>query len=84
MRKFVICLGIFILSSTAAFAAKIPDNVQQFISNDFPKTNFRFDGVIILPDNTIYLPLFPAKILNPETLAIKQTYPSGNNMAAKP
>ena len=84
MRKFVICLGIFILSSTAAFAAKIPDNVQQFISNDFPKTNFRFDGVIILPDNTIYLPLFPAKILNPETLAIKQTYPSGKTMAAKP
>ena len=84
MRKFVICLGIFILSWTAAFAAKIPDNVQQFISNDFPKTNFRFDGVIILPDNTIYLPLFPAKILNPETLAIKQTYPSGKTMAAKP
>lgn len=84
MRKFVICLGIFILTSTAASAAKIPDNVQQFISNDFPKTNFRFDGVIILPDNTIYLPLFPAKILNPETLAIKQTYPSGKTMAAKP
>ena len=84
MRKFVICLVIFIFSSTAAFAAKIPDNVQQFISNYFQKTNFRFDGVIILPDNTIYLPLFPAKILNPETLAIKQTYPSGKTMAAKP
>lgn len=84
MRKFIICLGIFILSSTAAYAAKIPDNVQKFVSNDFPKTNFRFDGVIILPDNTIYLPLFPAKILNPETLAIKQTYPSGKTMAAKP
>ena len=54
MRKFIICLGIFILSSTAAYAAKIPDNIQKFVSNDFPKTNFRFDGVIILPDNTIY------------------------------
>ena len=61
MRKFVICLGIFILSSTAAFAAKIPDNVQQFISNDFPKTNFRFDGVIILPDNTIIFRCFPQR-----------------------
>lgn len=65
-------------------AAKIPDNVQQFVSKDFPKTTFRFDGVIILPDNTIYLPLFPAKILTPENLAIKQTYPSGKTLAEKP
>ena len=65
---------IFSLSAYS-FAATIPDDVQKLIAKDFPKTTFRFDGVIILPDNTIYLPLFPAKILNPETLAIKQTYP---------
>ena len=61
MRKFVICLGIFILSSTAAFAAKIPDNDQQFISNDFPKTNFRFDGVIILPTTLFIFHCFPQR-----------------------
>lgn len=66
------------------FAATIPDNIQKFISKDFPKTTFRFDGMVILPDNTIYLPLFPAKILNPETLAIKQTYPSGKTLSSKP
>ena len=76
-------LAIALLSS-CAFAGTIPDNVQQFVSKDFPKTEFRFDGVIILPDNTIYLPLFPAKVLNPESLEIKQTFPSGKTLSDKP
>lgn len=76
--------SVMFMFAVPVFAAKIPDNVQQFISNDFPKTTFRFDGVIILSDNTIYLPLFPARILTPETLAIKQTYPSGKKLADKP
>ncbi len=82
--KIFLVPAIMLALSVPVFAAKIPDNVQQFISNDFPKTTFRFDGVIILPDNTIYLPLFPAKILTPETLAVKQTFPSGKTLASKP
>ena len=61
--KLLLTASIMLVFAVPVFSAKIPDNVQQFISNDFPNTTFRFDGVIILPDNTIYLPLFPAKIL---------------------
>ncbi len=75
---FVLLLGL------PSFTATIPENVQKFINKDFPKTTFRFDGMIILPDNTLYLPLFPAKILNPETIAIKQTYPGGKTFSSKP
>ena len=72
------------ITAVSANAAKIPDNIQTYVNKDFPQTNFRFDGVIILPDNTIYLPLFPAKIINPETLQIKTTYPAGKTLADKP
>lgn len=82
--KLLLTASIMLAFTVPVFAAKIPDNVQDFISNDFPKTTFRFDGVIILPDNTIYLPLFPAKILTPEKLAVKQTFPSGKTLASKP
>ena len=75
---------LMLLFALPSFSATIPDNIQKFISKDFPNTTFRFDGVIILPDNTIYLPVFPAKILNPETIAIKQTYPSGKTLVSKP
>ena len=83
VRGFFVLI-LMLLFALPSFSATIPDNIQKFISKDFPKTTFRFDGMIILPDNTIYLPLFPAKILNPETLAVKQTYPSGKTLASKP
>lgn len=82
--KLLLTTALMFAFAVPVFAAKIPDNVQQFITKDFPNTTFRFDGVIILPDNTLYLPLFPAKILTPENLAIKQTYPSGKTLASKP
>lgn len=82
--KLLLTATLMLAFVTPVFAAKIPDNVQQFITKDFPNTTFRFDGVIILHDNTLYLPLFPAKVLNPEKLTIKQTYPSGKTLAAKP
>ena len=84
MRKSLICLGILLSLSAPVFAAQIPDNVRNFVSNDYPKTNFRFDGVIILPDNTLYLPLFPARIVNTDKLEIKATYPANKTLASKP
>lgn len=84
MRKSLICLGIMLSLSAPVFAAQVPDNVRNFVSNDFLKTNFRFDGVIILPDNTLYLPLFPARIVDTDKLEIKTTYPSNKTLADKP
>ena len=60
MRKIFLILGIILLTCTGSFAAKIPDDVRNYIQNAAPNTDIRFDGVIILPDNTIYLPLFPS------------------------
>lgn len=73
-----------ILIALPCFAANIPDDIKQFINKDFPNTDFRFDGVITLPDSTVYLPLFPAKILEPENISIKQTYPANKKMSDKP
>ncbi len=84
MRKLAILTFAFLLISMPAFAAKIPDNIKSFIENSYPKTDFRFDGVIILPDGTVYLPLLPAKIITPETLEIQSTYPQNKKLTDKP
>lgn len=60
MRKLLILLGILLISSTNAFAAKIPAEVRDYILQKVPQADIRFDGVIIFPDNTIYLPLYPS------------------------
>ncbi len=84
MRKVLIVLAIMLTVSMPVNAAKLPDNVQNFVKEAFPETDFRFDGVVILPDNTVYLPLIPSKFNNSETITIKSTIPAGKTMAQKP
>ena len=62
----------------------VSKNVQDFISESFPNTEFRFDGTIILPDKTVYLPLFPAKIIEPDKIQIAEIYPTGKSLLDKP
>lgn len=84
MRKIIIVLALFLAVTGCSYASELPKEIKSMVSNEFPQTNFRFDGVIILPDNTIYLPLIPARIINPETLEISSTIPSGKTIAEKP
>ena len=78
----VVLLLMFFMSP--CFGAKIPDNVQKYIQQTFPEADIRFDGVITLPDSTVYLPLLPAKILTPENIEIVQTYPAGKSLKDEP
>ena len=76
MKKFLLLLGILYATAIPALAAKLPDDVQAMLKKTFPTADIRFDGVIILQDGTVYLPLYPAKIKSPETFAIQTTYPA--------
>lgn len=84
MRKLLAVICLFLMSCVSVFGAQVPKQVQDFVNKDFPETNFRFDGAILLPDNTMYLPLFPAKSENFDTLAIKESYPKNTTMKQKP
>ena len=76
MKKFLLLLGILYATAIPALAAKLPDEVQAMLKKTFTTADIRFDGVIILQDGTVYLPLYPAKIKSPETFAIQTTYPA--------
>lgn len=82
-RLILLIISVFVFTNTV-FAAKVPAELQNYINTSFPKTEFRFDGVIILPDATIYLPLFPAKPLDVEEIEIKSTIPADKTLAEKP
>lgn len=84
MKKIIIVLALFLAVSGCSYASELPKEIKSFVSTEFPQTNFRFDGVIILPDNTIYLPLIPARIINPEEIEIASTIPAGKTLSAKP
>lgn len=84
MRKLLLLLGIFLLTGSASFAAKIPEDVRNYINTSVPNTDIRFDGVIILPDNTVYLPLYPSLFSDINTLEVKESFPAGKELKDKP
>lgn len=84
LRKFLLLLGILLISSTNVFAAKIPAEVKAYILDKVPQADIRFDGVIIFPDNTIYLPLYPSLFSDITTLKIKETYPANKDLKQEP
>lgn len=84
MKKLILTLIVIITTATSAFAAKIPENVKSLIKKDFAKADFRFDGLITMPDGTLYLPLFPALVKKPEKLAVVKTIPGNKTLAQEP
>lgn len=84
MKKIILTLVLIFATATNVFAAKVPDNVKLIIKKDFAHTDFRFDGLITLPDGTVYLPLYPALVKKPEKIEIKSTLPADKTLADKP
>lgn len=84
MRKFLLLLGILLISCTSVFAAKLPDEVKDYITKTIPGADVRFDGVIILPDNTIYLPLYPSLFSDISKLQVKESFPANKDLNQKP
>ena len=84
MRKLLTAMCLFIMTCTSSLAEQVPQSVQDFVNKDFPESNFRFDGAIILPDKTMYLPVFPAKTEDLTELDIKSSYPVNTTLKQKP
>ena len=84
MRKILILFAIVFYTVTSAFAAKVPDEVTDYIQSKIPGADVRFDGIVILPDNTIYLPLFPSLFSDINNLKIKETIPANRDLSSRP
>ena len=84
MRKILMSLLLMCAAAMSTIAAELPDGIKNYVSKDFPNATFRFDGVILLPDGTEYLPLIPAKILAPDSIKIDKTYPDNKKLSEKP
>lgn len=84
MKKIILTLILVFATATNVFAAKIPDNIKAVVKKDFAQADFRFDGLITLPDGTMYLPLFPALVKKPDVIEAKTTLPAGKKLSEKP
>lgn len=61
------------------FAAKFSNEMKQFIKNEFPNSTLRFDGLVTMPDGTLYLPLYPSLVKYPDKIEVKDVISANKN-----
>lgn len=82
--KFLFISILLVFIANSAMATTLPDNVLTTIKKDFPKALVRFDGLITLPNGTVYLPVLPS---NPKRNAegkVIVTVPSNKKLSQMP
>ena len=83
MRKLIITLMVMFVGAMSASAATLPTEVVGYIKKEQPAAEIRFDGLITIRDN-LYLPLFPAKIIKPSSIAVKKSVPANKTLKDMP
>ncbi len=84
MKKLILTLILLFATATNVFAAKVPDEVKNLVKKNVAQADFRFDGLITMPDGALYLPLFPALVKKPEKLEVKMTIPENKTIKDEP
>lgn len=82
-KMLLIALCMVIINQTA-MASRLPDDFWAYLKKQFPNSTQRFDSLVVLPDGTTYIPLYPAQTNDIKDIKVEYTYPAGRNLASKP
>lgn len=76
---------IMLICGLSAEAIILPHTMRVFLFNNMPGVSIRFDGLINLPDGTMYIPVVPAQPEEVSQLKVSWTYPEkAGSFNAKP
>ncbi len=83
-RFLLIFLMAFFFGAQAAFSTTLPANILDTIKKELPNASVRFDGLISLPNGTVYLPVLPSNPKRNAKGAVLITVPAGKKLAQLP
>ncbi len=84
IKKLFMLVAVFLLTSLASYATKLPDAVVQTLKSDLPKASIRFDGLVTLPDGTVYLPVLPSEPKRNASGKVVLTHPADKKLSQLP
>ena len=85
MKKIILLLFALFISISGVFATTLPKSLLDYIRLQVPNATIRFDGLIMFPDKTTYLPLIPAIPNIVDNVNVVYTYPQKmTNLSQKP
>ena len=80
----LLVVSIYFSTAISAYATKIPDYILNTIKTELPQASVRFDGLVSLPDGTVYLPVLPSNPKKNPAGKIVSTYPADRKLSQKP
>ena len=82
-KKNIVTLSLlsFLAFTQNANATKLPNDVWQYVQKQIPTVQQRFDSVLLLDNDIMYIPLSPPSATSVSELKIEYSYPE--NQALK-
>ena len=85
IKKLIVAMGILSLSfANNAFASKLPNDVWEYIKTNLPSSKQRFDSVVTVSDDIMYIPLYPPSDKTVDSIQIEYTYPANKKLSQLP
>lgn len=82
--KILLITLCMVLINQCALASRLPDDFWNYLKKELPNSTQRFDSLVVLPDGTTYIPLYPAQESEEKNIKVEYTYPEGRSLASKP
>ena len=74
----------FLIFSQTAQASKLPNDVWKYVKNQLPQAQQRFDSVLIISDNVMYIPLYPPNTTTVDEIKTEYVYPQNKTLKDLP
>ena len=84
LKKIFCTLALSALLVSPVWAGSLPQDVMDYIMQQYPKATIRFDSLIVLPDGTEYLPIIPSITDYNAGMNIKSAVPATKSLKSKP
>ena len=84
IKNIAVMALVYCFSAIGAYATKLPPYIVHSIKADLPKASIRFDGLVTLPDGTVYLPVLPSNPKKNPTGKVVTTYPANKKLSQLP
>ena len=84
VKNLFLILVVYCFTTVSAFATKLPDYIINTLNSELPKASVRFDGLVSLPDGTVYLPVLPSNPKKNPAGKVISTYPANKKLSQLP
>ncbi len=83
IKILALLLALF-FCCTNAQASDLPIDLSEYIQKELPKSNKRFDAVIVISDDVMYAPIYPTQTKVVDKIEVEYTYPKGKTLSQLP